>query len=44
MQAKDIMTVNVISVSEGTPVHEIVSLLPSTGSALYRSSTARGKS
>jgi hypothetical protein len=27
MQAKDIMTVNVISVSEDTPVHEIVSLL-----------------
>jgi len=27
MQAKDIMTVNVISVSEETPVHEIVSLL-----------------
>ncbi len=27
MQAKDIMTVNVIAVSEGAPVHEIVSLL-----------------
>ena len=27
MQAKDIMTVNVVSVSEDTPVHEIVSLL-----------------
>jgi CBS domain-containing protein len=27
MQAKDIMTVNVISVSEDTPVHEIVGLL-----------------
>src|SRR6516164_5712744 len=27
MQAKDIMTVNVITVSEETPVHEIVSLL-----------------
>jgi CBS domain-containing protein len=27
MQAKDIMTVNVISVSEETPVHEIVSRL-----------------
>jgi len=27
VQAKDIMTVNVISVSEDTPVHEIVSLL-----------------
>ena len=27
MQAKDIMTVNVISVSENSPVHEIVSLL-----------------
>ena len=27
MQAKDIMTINVISVSEESPVHEIVSLL-----------------
>lgn len=27
MQAKDIMTVNVVTVSEDTPVHEIVSLL-----------------
>ena len=27
MQAKDIMTVNVISVSETTPVHEIVRLM-----------------
>ena len=27
MQAKDIMTVNVISVSEDTPVHEVVGLL-----------------
>src|SRR3974377_1407018 len=27
MQAKDIMTVNVISVSEDTPIHEVVRLL-----------------
>jgi hypothetical protein len=27
MQAKDIMTINVISVSEDTPVHEVVGLL-----------------
>jgi len=27
MQAKDVMTVNVISVSEATPVHEVVDLL-----------------
>jgi CBS domain-containing protein len=27
MQAKDVMTVNVISVSEGTPIHEVVGLL-----------------
>ena len=27
MQAKDIMTANVITVSEDTPVHEIVGLL-----------------
>jgi CBS domain-containing protein len=27
MHAKDIMTVNVITVSEDTPVHEIVGLL-----------------
>ena len=27
MQAKDVMTVNVISVSEASPVHEVVGLL-----------------
>ena len=27
MQAKDVMTVNVISVSENTPIHEVVGLL-----------------
>ena len=44
MQAKDIMTVNVISVSEDTPVREVVGLLRGTGSARCRSSTARGRS
>jgi hypothetical protein len=44
MQAKDIMTVNVITVSEDTPVHEIVSYCSSTGSARYRSLTARRRS
>ena len=27
MQAKDIMTVNVVSVSQDTPIHEVVGLL-----------------
>ena len=27
MQAKDVMTLNVISVSENSPIHEVVSLL-----------------